>query len=108
MPPRLTTYTPWTATAAEILRAMRHVRAPRRPGQQPIISLREIARHSGVSHAELARIAGGKRNATLNVATRLVQALRAVGKVHRRAATTAERAALRIEKKMRSARAENG
>ncbi len=43
------------------------------------VSLRALARGSGVSHVQLARIVNGERNATPAVATAVAAALDAVG-----------------------------
>jgi transcriptional regulator with XRE-family HTH domain len=61
-------WTPWTITVRAALRA-----SP--------VSLRELAADCGVSHAELARIAGGHRNATARVARRVAAALQRLSAV---------------------------
>lgn len=43
------------------------------------VSLREIGRRAGVSHAQLARIVAGQRNATPAVARAVADALDAIG-----------------------------
>jgi transcriptional regulator with XRE-family HTH domain len=43
------------------------------------VSLREVGRRAGVSHAQLARIVGGERNATPAVARAVADALDEIG-----------------------------
>jgi transcriptional regulator with XRE-family HTH domain len=43
------------------------------------VSLREVGRRAGISHAQLARIVAGERNATRRVARAVTDALDAIG-----------------------------
>jgi predicted transcriptional regulator len=56
-----------------VTRAVRHALAG------APVSLREIGRRAGVSHAQLARIVAGERNATPAVARAVADALDAIG-----------------------------
>lgn len=56
-----------------VTRALRHALA------DAPVSLRELGRRAGVSHAQLARIVAGQRNATPAVARAVADALDAIG-----------------------------
>jgi transcriptional regulator with XRE-family HTH domain len=77
-------WTPWTAATAEAIKS-----AP---------TIRALARATGISHAELARIAAGERNATVRVARRVATALGRLAAAQRRGATVCERKAVLLRR----------
>lgn len=62
------------------------------------VTVRELARRAGISHAQLARIVLGERNATPTVAEAVARALDGIGQAAARAAARVRRAVSKGER----------